>query len=74
MPLKRKWNDYVDQILEMKKQRTEAVVPPPRPIENFWVKKSELRNYANYEGKILGQKSELRNYANYGGKFLGQKS
>ena len=38
MPLKRKWNDYVDQILEMKKQRTEAVVPPPRPIENFWVK------------------------------------
>ena len=74
MPLKRNGNDYVDQILEIKKQRTEAVVPPPRPIENFWVKKSELHNYASYGGKILGQQSELRNYANYGGKFLGQKS
>ena len=38
MPPKRKGNDDVDQILEMKKQSTEAVVPPPRPIEKFWVK------------------------------------
>ena len=39
-----------------------------------WRTETELRNYASYSDKVLGQKSELRNYASYGDKVLGQKS